>query len=60
MEELTRLLEKVPDKYDDFVRGMRMILKNDEENRNKVIQFIKDKPDCKSDDLIEYLDELEI
>ena len=39
---------------------MCTILKNDEENRRKVIDYISSNPDKKSDDIIEYLDELGI
>lgn len=60
MDELLKVLDTVPDKYEDFVRGMCAILKNDEENRQKVIDYIKNNPDKKSDDIIEYLDELGI
>lgn len=60
MDELLKALENVPDKYDDFVKGMCSILKNDDENRQKVIEYINGNPDAKSDDVIEYLDELGI
>lgn len=60
MDELLEVLESVPDKYDDFVNGMCTVLKNDDENREKVIVFIKENPSRKSDDIIEYLDELGI
>ena len=46
------------DTYTDFVDGMCCTLKNDDENIQKVIAYIKDNPDSKSDDIIEYLDEL--
>lgn len=60
MDELLKVLENVFDKYDDFIKGMCSILKNDEENRQKVIEYINGNPDVKSDDIIEYLDELGI
>ncbi len=60
MDELLEVLESVSDKYDDFVKGMCTVLKNDDENRQKVIDFIKEDPSRKSDDIIEYLDELGI
>ncbi len=60
MEELLNVLNTVSDKYDDFIKGMCSILKNDEENRQKVINYIKKNPEKKSDDIIEYLDELGI
>ena len=60
MDELLKALENVPDKYDDFVKGMCSILKNDDENRQKVIEYINGNQDAKSDDIIEYLDELGI
>lgn len=58
MNELRELLENVSDTYTDFVDGMCCTLKNDDENIQKVIAYIKDNPDSKSDDIIEYLDEL--
>lgn len=60
MDELLKVLDTVSDKYEDFIIGMCATLKNDEENRQKVIDYIKDNPDKKSDDIIDYLDELGI
>ncbi len=58
MDELKKLLESVPDSYDDFVGGMLVYLKDDEENRNKVVEYIKNNPEKKTDDILEYMDEL--
>ena len=55
MEELIKLLKKVPDKYEDFVAGIKCMVKDDEENMQKVIDFIKEDPTRRSDDIIEYL-----
>lgn len=60
MDELKKALDRVTDKYDDFFFGMYSILKNDEENRQKVINYINNNPDKKSDDIIESMDELGI
>lgn len=58
MDELKELLNSVSDSYDDFVGGMLTYLKNDEENREKMIEYIKNNPDKKTDDILEYMDEL--
>lgn len=61
MKELMQLIEQVPDKYDDFVGGMEVIMKKqDDEDIQSVIDFIKEDPTRKSDDILEYLDELGI
>lgn len=61
MKELMTLIDKVPDKYDDFVGCMEVIMKKqDDENIQKVIDFIKEDPTRKSDDILEYLEELGI
>lgn len=61
MKELMTLIDKVPDKYDDFVGCMEVVMKKqDDENIQKVIDFIKEDPTRKSDDILEYLDELGI
>lgn len=60
MNELLEVLKSVPDYYDDFVSGMLSLLKDDEENRKKVIEFIKEDSTRRTDDVIEYLDELGI
>ena len=58
MDDLMELLENVPDKYDDFISGMRCFLKNDEANQKKMIEYLKAHPESKSDDVLDYLDEL--
>lgn len=59
--ELRDLCEKVSDKYDDFVDGMCCTLRHHgSENAKKVIAYIKENPDSKTDDIIEYLDVLGI
>jgi len=60
MEELIKLLNQVPDAYEDFVAGVKCAVKDDEENMRKVIDFIKEDSTRHSDDIIEYLDELGI
>lgn len=61
MEELMELIEQVPDKYDDFVGGMEIIMKKqDNEDIQSVIDFIKEKPARTSSDILDYLDELGI
>lgn len=58
MNELEKLLKSVSDSYDDFVGAMITYLKDDEENQKKVIEYIKSNPDKRTDDILEYMDEL--
>ena len=58
--DLKELLENVIDTYDDFVVGVLCAVKHDEKNRDKVIDYIVNNPDSKSNNIIEYLDELGI
>ena len=58
MDELRQLLEAVQDSYDDFVGGAQLLLRDDEENRSKVIKYIRNNPDKKTDDILEYIEEL--
>jgi len=60
MDELKELLENVSDTYDDFVGCVLCAVKHDEEDMQKVKEFIKEDSTRKSDDILEYLDELGI
>lgn len=60
MDELKELLENVSDSYDDFVGCVLCAVKHDDEDIQKVKEFIKEDPTRKSDDILEYLDELGI
>lgn len=60
MDELKELLENVSDSYDDFVGCVLCAVKHDDEDMQKVKEFIKEDPTRKSDDVLEYLDELGI
>lgn len=57
-EELDNALRAVSDCYDDFISGMEALLKDDEENTEKIISFIREDPERKTDDVIEYHDRL--
>lgn len=59
LAELIELAEKVPDKYDDFICGINCTMKKqDEEDIQNVIDFIKEDPTRTTSDIIEYLDEI--
>ena len=60
MDELKEMLENVSDTYDDFIGFVICAVKYDEEDVRAVINFIKEDPERKSDDILEYLDELGI
>lgn len=60
MDELKELLENVSDTYDDFVGCVLCAVKHYEEDMQKVKEFIKEDSTRKSDDILEYLDELGI
>lgn len=60
MDELKEQLENVSDTYDDFVGCVLCAVKHDDEDVQKVKEFIKEDPTRKSDDILEYLDELGI
>lgn len=59
MDELKELLENVSGSYKDFVDGVLLSLENLDEERQMMIDYIKDNPDKTSSDIIEFLDELE-
>lgn len=58
MKELEDVLRSVPDCYDDFVVAMKVYLKDDPENMKKIIEYIKNDSEKRTDDVLEYLDEL--
>lgn len=60
MDELKKLLENISDTYDDFVGCVLCAVKHDDEDMQKVKEFIKEDSTRKSDDVLEYLDELGI
>ena len=57
LSELKELTENVSDTYDDFVYGINCTMKKqDEEDIQSVIDFIKENPERTSSDIIEYLE----
>ena len=54
------LLKKVSDTYDDFVGCVLCAVKHNDEDAQKVKDFINEDPTRKSDDILEYLEELGI
>ena len=57
-EMLKERLEKVQGKSKFFVRGMMAYIRNYPEVREDVVKFLKDNPDAKSDEILEYTDSL--
>lgn len=60
MEEFKEFLENVSDTYDDFIGCVLCAVKYDDEDMQKIKDYIKENPAKKSDDILEYLYELEI
>ena len=60
MEELTERLKNVSDSYYDFVIGIRRYVRNVDNGVQMMIDFIKEHPDAKSDDIIDALEAFEM
>lgn len=60
MEELTELLKNVSDSYYDFVIGICRYVRNVANGVQMMIDFIKEHPDAKSDDIIDALEAFEM
>ncbi len=60
MEELTELLKNVSDSYYDFVIGICRYVRNVDNGVQMMIDFIKEHPDAKSDDIIDALEAFEM
>ena len=56
-QRLMESLTSVTDSYSDFVGGIMNLLEWDDEQAEKMIQFINDNPEAKTDDCIEFLDD---
>ena len=56
-QRLMESLTAVTDSYFDFVGGIMNLLEEDEEQAEKMLQYIKDNPQAKTDDCIEFLDD---
>ena len=57
MDELKDLLENVSDTYYDFVFGVCHLVKCREDGAQLMIDYIKEHPNAKSDDIIDWLEE---
>lgn len=56
MEELKKKLESVSDCYDDFVRGMLLIAKEDPDKVDLICKYIDDHRDATTSDIIKAFD----
>ena len=56
MEELKELLKNVSDSYYDFVVGICRYVRNVDNGDQMMIDFIKEHPKAKSDDIIEAVE----
>lgn len=59
MDELKKALAEVSDTYDDFVRGIPVILKRDVENQKKLLDFIKSNKSATTSEVLAHLDKLQ-
>lgn len=60
MDELKKALESVTDCYDDFVEGVLIAAKDDDDSIEKLIAFIEEDDYRTTSDVIEYLNVLGI
>lgn len=60
VEELKSLLENVKDSYSDFVRAVPILLRGHEEEKEKVIEYLRTHPDAETSDALEYLEQMGI
>lgn len=54
-EKLKEALSKVADCYDDFIRGSLAQVNGSEKKQEKLLQYLNDNPDAKTDDVIDYI-----
>ena len=55
MDELRKLLNKVPDSYFDFVEGLLDEAKKSKERERGLICYVKAHPQAKSSEVIQFL-----
>lgn len=55
MDELLNKLNNVPDSYAGFVMGVLTYAKKKTERLNKVLEYMNNHPDAKSDDILEFI-----
>ncbi len=53
-KKLDQLLRKVPEAYDDFVLGMKLYVRNDEEAKAKLIAFLEVHPEASTDEVDDH------
>ena len=58
-DKAIELLENVPDKYDDFIIGMKAEIKNNYEIADAIIKFIEEDPARTTSDILGYLWEID-
>lgn len=58
INELTEVLKGVNRSYDDFVRGILILVKDDEENQKKILDFIKSQDSVTTSEVIKYAGQL--
>lgn len=59
MGKLKELLERVPDKYDDFIQACLSEAEDNPEEGIELVKFLTENPDAKTDDVIDFMDDFE-
>lgn len=57
-EKIRKALENVSDSYEDFVNCYVKDLRGKEDEQKKLLKYLADNPNAKTDDVMEYVDDV--
>ena len=60
IEDLKIALSEISDTYEDFETGVINLVKDRPDDAQKVLEYIREDPDCTTSDVLDYLETLEI
>lgn len=57
-EQVRQALRNVTDSYDDFINCYTKDLKGDTEKQKKLLDYLRQNPDAKTDDVMDYVEDV--